>query len=189
MSKKEKKETLKKQDRNNVKLSLEKEFELREKRLNLVYKVLYVAAAIWISVFNILMKRNVETMIVSCGLVSMVTVFIGAILRYVSAELRCLKIYQVDSDEQQKSVEDRYQEIWTILAISACASAMLMLLGSALLEYITTDMIMWGMLILGVLLYLTRLFKSRYIQEKRVFFNGIIITVMCFGFFTGCCIV
>ena len=101
-------------DNNKEKLELKEEFELREKRVNLMYKVLYVAAAIWISLMNFVAKKQVDASSASIFvfLLSLITAISVEILQYAFFELRCMKIKERASEEMSEKAEKLYDNIW-----------------------------------------------------------------------------
>lgn len=69
------------------------EFELREKRLKLVYKILYVGVALWAALFVAYATTEKTVLPLYCGFLSALTAAILNILYYIFGELRCMKIY------------------------------------------------------------------------------------------------
>ena len=66
------------------------EFELREKRLKLVYKILYVAVALWAALFVSYATTEKSALPLYCGFLSALTAAILNILYYIFGELRCM---------------------------------------------------------------------------------------------------
>ena len=84
-----------------TKMSLEKEFELREKSLKLTYKIFYVVAAGWAGLLLLYIKSaKVERMICS-GMLAILTTLLFSILSFVFHEFRCLNIFK-DTDDEKK---------------------------------------------------------------------------------------
>lgn len=82
-------------------LSKAEYFELREKRLKLVYKILYAVVSIWIAIFLSLSQSDLkitEVPIYSFALASSSMVIIQ-IFKYAIMEFRCMKIVGQLSDE------------------------------------------------------------------------------------------
>lgn len=118
--------------RNNddKKLSRAEYFELREKRLKLVYKILYVVAAIWIAFFLILSQgdlKNTEIPMYAFALATSSMVIIQ-IFKYAIMEFRCMKIVGQLSDELINQTEFRYENIWMSfsLILSLCGLALIL---------------------------------------------------------------
>lgn len=108
-------------------LSKSEYFELREKRLKLVYKILYAVVAIWIAIFLSLSQSNLkitEVPIYSFALASSSMVIIQ-IFKYAIMEFRCMKIVGQLSEGLINQAEFRYENIWTSfsLILSLCGLA------------------------------------------------------------------
>lgn len=89
-------------------------FELREKRLKLVYKILYVVAAIWIAIFLGISQidlKNSEIPIYAF-LLSVSSMVIIQIIKYAIMEFRCMKIVGQLNEELMNQTESRYENIW-----------------------------------------------------------------------------
>ena len=102
-------------------------FELREKRLKLVYKILYVIVAIWIAILicvsqTILKKEEIP---IYAFLLSASSMVIIQIIKYAIMEFRCMKIIGPINDEIMKQTEIRYDNIWASfpLILSLCGFA------------------------------------------------------------------
>lgn len=104
-------------------------FELREKRLKLVYKILYVVVAIWIALLLSITQTALEktTIPVYSFLLAASSMVIIQIIKYAIMEFRCMKIIGHLSEELMKQTEDRYENIWVSfsLILSLCGIALL----------------------------------------------------------------
>ena len=89
-------------------------FELREKRLKLVYKILYVVVAIWIALLLSITQTALEktTIPVYSFLLAASSMVIIQIIKYAIMEFRCMKIIGHLSEALMKQTEDRYENIW-----------------------------------------------------------------------------
>ena len=83
------------------------EFELREKRLKLVYKILYVAVALWAALFVAYATTEKPVLPLYCGFLSALTAAILNILYYIFGELRCMKIYAPAADESKVEADSK----------------------------------------------------------------------------------
>lgn len=86
-------------------LPIKEEFELREKRLKLVYKILYVAAALWgivflayVSEFSSNPEQLLKTAPLYCFLHALSSVVVLSIVSYAFRELQCMKISQKSTE-------------------------------------------------------------------------------------------
>jgi hypothetical protein len=120
-------------NRNNYKkqynnLSTKDEFDLRERRLKLVYKVLYVAAALWAVIILSLTKEQITTGVVPfySFLLSSSSVFIIRIIKYALTELRCMRIADKSSNDLKDEAETSYSYIWSLFGLSLVVSGIIL---------------------------------------------------------------
>lgn len=103
-------------------------FELREKRLKLVYKILYVVVAIWIAILLIISQNTVEKSAVPmyAFMLSASSMVIIQIIKYAIMEFRCMKIIGKVNKDLTEQTEERYESIWTSfsLILSLCGIAL-----------------------------------------------------------------
>lgn len=108
------------------------EFELREKRLKLVYKILYVAVALWAALFVAYATTEKTVLPLYCGFLSALTAAILNILYYIFGELRCMKIYTPAADESKVEADSKFVEIWNSFGLGVSISALLTLIHTSL---------------------------------------------------------
>ena len=104
------------------------EFELREKRLKLVYKILYVAVALWAALFVAYATTEKPVLPLYCGFLSALTAAILNILYYIFGELRCMKIYAPAADESKVEADSKFVEIWNSFGLGVSIAALLTLI-------------------------------------------------------------
>lgn len=105
---------------NNKKIDREKDFELRERRLKLVYKILYILVAAWAVLFIMFMKTDVKTesdMAAYCFLLAVISLYLVMIIKFIIRELSCLKIGSEVSNEEKEQTELAYRNIWNNLLV------------------------------------------------------------------------
>ena len=107
------------------------EFELREKRLKLVYKILYVGVALWAALFVAYATTEKTVLPLYCGFLSALTAAILNILYYIFGELRCMKIYTPAADESKVEADSKFAEIWSTFGLGVIISALLALLHTS----------------------------------------------------------
>ena len=100
------------------------ELELREKRLKLVYKILYVAVALWAALFVAYATTEKTVLPLYCGFLSALTAAILNILYYIFGELRCMKIYTPAADESKVEADSKFVEIWNSFGLGVSISAL-----------------------------------------------------------------
>ena len=99
-------------------------FELREKRLKLVYKILYVVVAIWLAVLLNISQNMFEKAAIPmyAFILSASSMIIIQIIKYIILELRCMRIIGEVDEEVMKQTENRYDNKWRLfpLILSLC---------------------------------------------------------------------
>lgn len=96
-------------------VSIKDEFELREKRLKLVYKILYVVVAVWVASFVSMATVKTDEKIVLpmySFLLSVSCVYIIAIVKYALSEFACMRIEGKASDYERRTADTSYVNIW-----------------------------------------------------------------------------
>ena len=106
------------------------EFELREKRLKLVYKILYAAVALWAALFVAYTSAGNNVFPLYCGFLSALTAAILNIIYYIFGELRCMKIYTPAADESKVEADSKFVEIWSTFGLGVIIATLLALLLS-----------------------------------------------------------
>ena len=80
---------------------IQQEFDLREKRLKLVYKILYlVAIASFMKI-----ETHTESSAGYCGLLTITSIYLAAIVKYILKELSCMKITEYIPEEERKKLK------------------------------------------------------------------------------------
>ena len=112
-------------------MSLKDEFDLRDKRLKLVYKILYVLAALWLSLFISLTTITLDSKIspVYCFFMAVLSLYIINIVKYSMQELSCMRINKKPSEQEKENADMFYTDIWRNSAIIAVTAAMAMFIS------------------------------------------------------------
>jgi len=134
----------------NDKLELREEFELREKRLALVYKLLYVFAAIWASILLAYASNPHETAPLFCGLLATLATAITNIIFFIFSELRCLGITAIVDNEIKYIADEKYLSIWDTFGLSLFVS-MLLTWVNMMFPQIFTQVLIAVVLTVGVI--------------------------------------
>lgn len=119
-------------------------FELREKRLKLVYRILYVAVALWIAALLCLDKNTltIETVPFYAAILSITSLVIINIIKYALMEFRCMKVYGGFDEEMLKQTEEKYDGIWNSFGIILSGTAMLVFIHMFFLIKLDKDILM-----------------------------------------------
>lgn len=156
------------------------EFELREKRLKLVYKILYVAVALWAALFVAYTTTEKSVLPLYCGFLSALTAAILNILYYIFGELRCMKICTPPSEECKEDADRKFMEIWDTFAISVFVVVALSLLNALFPAFISAVLIGVTIVVMSILLAVNTL----YIKGKaNLIIRNASTPVLCYAFF------
>lgn len=97
---------------------IKEEFELREKRLNMIYKVLYLVAAIWTVLLISYTSNPVSAAPIYCGLLATLTTVIANIIFYAFSEFRCFTITKRSKDKnedinfEREVADEKFLNVW-----------------------------------------------------------------------------
>jgi hypothetical protein len=156
------------------------EFELREKRLKLVYKILYVAVALWAALFVSYTTTEKSALPLYCGFLSALTAAILNILYYIFGELRCMKIYAPAADESKVEADSKFVEIWNSFGLGVSISALLTLIHTSYPAIINIVSV-W--IVVGVTAVLLAI-NSWFIKGKaNPIIRNMTTSVLCYAFF------
>lgn len=108
-------------------------FELREKRLKLVYRILYAVVAIWIAVLSCIATQTMtlQTAPMYAFLLSASSLVIINIVKYAMMEFRCMKVSGKIDDKLIEQTEERYDYIWKSFSLILALDALPMLVNLA----------------------------------------------------------
>lgn len=120
-------------------------FELREKRLKLVYKILYVIVAIWIatvlefsSTDFVASVAPVYTFLLSCS-----SIFIIQIVKYALMEFQCMKVIGNIDEIILTQAEKRYDNIWKTFSLTLSLNALIMIFHINCPIVFSPNVLMW----------------------------------------------
>ena len=155
-------------------------FELREKRLRLVYKVLYAIVAIWvasiISIGGQDMTRDAAPIFAFLLAVSSLITII--MIRYCIIEFRCMRVIGKIDETLMEQTEERYDRIWRSFAPILSVSAFLMFL-MVMFPWFMTDSVLlpvfgactvYFLIVSNIRMYLNVTQKNARINS---FFDGV----------------
>ena len=128
-------------------------FELREKRLKLVYKILYVVVAIWIAtILGISGTDLVENIApVYVFLLSSSSLFIIQIVKYALMEFQCMKVIGNIDDSVLMQTEKRYDNIWKSFSLTLSLNALIMIIHIKFPIVFSPNVLMW--IFIGCIVY------------------------------------
>ena len=156
------------------------EFELREKRLKLVYKILYVAVALWATLFVSYTTTEKSALPLYCGFLSALTAAILNIIYYIFGELRCMKIYAPAADESKVEADSKFVEIWNTFGLGVIISTLLALLHTSFPAVINIASIWIVVVITTVLLVANDILIK---GKANLIIRNMATPVLCYAFF------
>ena len=156
------------------------EFELREKRLKLVYKILYVGVALWAALFVAYTSAGNNAFPLYCGFLSALTAAILNILYYIFGELRCMKIYTPAADESKVEADSKFVEIWNTFGLGVIISTLLALLHTSFPAIINIASIWIVVVITTVLLVANDILIK---GKANLIIRNMTTPVLCYAFF------
>lgn len=179
------------------KLSRTDYFDLREKRLKLVYKILYVVAAIWIAIFISITQSNIKTpeVPIYAFALSASSMVIIQIIKYATMELRCMKITDSLNDELKNQTESRYDNIWTSFSLILQICGIILIFHFMFVEKLSAQIFfciffvcMLYFIIISLLKTVKRNFKDTTI--KRIDIIGTVIgSVAAYSLVAAACLI
>ena len=103
--------------------------EFREKRINIVFKMLYVFAiacgALFLNIEPQFKQGVTDIYLVSCAFLSFTASVLIFILLYIVNEMKCLKSYKSVEISQKEKADNSYSKIFTGLGVSGISVALL----------------------------------------------------------------
>lgn len=179
------------------KLSRSDYFDLREKKLKLVYKILYVVAAIWIAVFIGMTQSNIkitEVPIYAFAL-SASSMVIIQIIKYAIMEFRCMKITDPLNDELKNQTESCYDNIWTSFSLILPICGIILIFHFKFVEKLSAQIFfciffacMLYFIIISSLKTVKRNFKDTTIKRSDII-GTVIGSVAAYSLFAAACLI
>ena len=123
------------------KLGKSEYFELREKRLKLVYRILYVIVAIWVATLISIgtQEMTVDIAPMYAFLLAASSLLIINIIKYSLMEFRCMKVVGNIEESLLKQTEERYDNIWKSFSVILSLNALFMLLHMSFSSVFNTE--------------------------------------------------
>ncbi len=154
------------------KLSKNDYFELREKRLKLVYKILYVVIAVWIASILGINGEGITKGIAPAYtfLLSVTSLFSVKIIKYALMEFRCMKVIGTIDESLLKQTEERYDNIWKSFSAILSFSGLLLFLQMRF-PTVLNEVVFMGVFSVCTLYFavlsVVELFKSKF-SDKTI---------------------
>lgn len=162
-------------------MEIDKEFDLRERRLKLVYTILYVLAALWAALFISYGNTNDSAAPVYCGLLAAITTSILNILYFIVGEFRCLRIHKKVDDETRNEADCKFLEIWNTYGLSICMSLLLTMLNLSIQNAINNATVSVAIIIATILLYVNAMLVKN--SKVKTAIRNLVTPIVCYAFF------
>lgn len=164
------------------KMSKPEYFDLRERRLKLVYKILYVVVAIWIAILLSISQNTLEKSVIPvyAFMLSASSMIIIQVIKYAILEFRCMKIIGHLSDDLIRQTENRYENIWISfsLILSLCGLALFFHYKFVELASINVFMAIFSVCIgYYTVVSIVKLFKNDYSNKTVSILDGVGIVI------------
>ena len=120
-------------------------FDLREKRLKLVYRILYVIVAIWIATLVSISTQEMTKEIAPmyAFLLAASSLIIINIIKYALMEFRCMKVIGSIDKSLLNQTEERYDNIWKSFSLILSFCALIMFIHIQNKNTFSQDVFIW----------------------------------------------
>ena len=154
------------------KLGKSEYFELREKRLKLVYRILYAIVAIWIATLVSISAQEMTEEIAPMYtfLLATSSLLIINIVKYALMEFRCMKVSGNIEESLLKQTEERYDTIWRSFSLILLLCALFMFIHIQYPNVFSKNIFVWLMAICIIYFFLISIvgtFKKE-INDKAI---------------------
>lgn len=172
--------------KNENALTLEEEFDLRERRLKLIYKILYVVAVGLGVIFVSYAEQPTRNSPIYCGILAVLVSFLVNLLSFIFSEFRCIKICGKTDNETKNNAEQNFSCIWNSLAKSALVSLILTIVNILLIQYTSLPISEWFVafpigIALGILSIVCFFYKGN--NKAKEITKSISIPIICYCMF------
>lgn len=168
----------------------DRETDIREKRIGIVFKVIYVIAAFFAALFtslsNIRKDGLTDVYILEAACTGFLLCLLVYMLVYIFNELKCLKLRkEAISSWQYEKTEDSYSFVFTYFTLGSIISALLAITIGACKEYLTKDFVAIVITLCAILASVTGNMMPRRFYKVCSIISSALWTVVSNGIFTG----
>ena len=148
--------------------------------MKLVYKIFYVAVALWAALFVAYASAEKNILPLYCGFLSALTTAILNIIYYIFGELRCMKICTPPPKECKEDADRKFMEILDTFTISVFVVIALSLLNALFPAVISAVLIGVTIVVMSILLAVNAI----YVKGKaNLIIRNASTPVLCYAFF------
>lgn len=150
------------------KLTIQEEFDLRERRIKLMYPILYAAAVIWVALIVLLGNGtiNEDTIPIFCSIMTVDTLTILEIVKYVFSEFRCLKIKEEVSDNLKIGTDKLYDNVWIMFVINSVLSFLFLVIHLEHKDFLTIQRFTVLFIYSYIIFVISFFLGIKFIKEK-----------------------
>ena len=167
-----------------------RETDIREKRIGIVFKVIYVIAAFFAALFpslsNIREDGLTDVYILEATCTGFLLCLLVYMLVYIFNELKCLKLKQeAISAFQYTRTEDSYAFVFTYFTLGRIISALLVMAAVAFKEHLTNDIVAIVVASCVILASVTEVTMSKRFEKGCRILCSALWTIVTSGVFIG----
>ncbi len=174
------------------------EFELRERRLKLIYKILYLFAAVFLIIFLKATKILDENFSEAKNAIPLYSFFLSFlsislmyIIYYIFSELKCMKINESIKAEDKQQADKDFENIGIVLSISLLFSIILFSSETCKtifkVNFILMLLVELSIIIIAIAYFLFKFKKGKNEKAKKKYSLSIIViisTILAYLIFT-----
>lgn len=146
-----------------------KTVEIREKRIGIIFKIIYVFAIFFATIFfdmSMIFKDGLnEIYIVETCIISFLLIVMLYMVFYIINEMKCLKInYESLPDDRKKSTEESYEKIFSSLKYVGIFAFVFTIIAFILKNYITLEFLRWTFIITLFIRFIISILKYKVLH-------------------------
>lgn len=168
----------------------DRETDIREKRIGIVFKVIYVIAAFFAALFtslsNIRGDGLTDVYILEAACTGFLLCLLVYMLVYIFNELKCLKLKQeAISSLQYKKTEDSYSFVFTYFTLGSIISVLFTITIGACKEYLTKDIVAIVVTMCAIMASVIGNVMSKRFEKGCRILSSALWTMVAAGIFVG----
>lgn len=168
----------------------DRETDIREKRIGIVFKVIYVIAAFFAALFtslsNIRGDGLTDVYILEAACTGFLLCLLVYMLVYIFNELKCLKLREeAISSWQYEKTEDSYSFVFRYFTWGSIISALFAITIGACKEYLTKDIVAIVITLCAILASVIGSVMSKRFEKGYRILSSALWTIVAVGIFVG----
>ena len=168
----------------------DRETDIREKRIGIVFKVIYVIAAFFAALFTSLSSIRedglTDVYLLEATCTGFLLCLLVYMLVYIFNELKCLKLKQeAISSLQYKKTEDSYSFVFTYFTLGSIISVLFTITIGACKEYLTKDIVAIVVTMCAIMASVIGNVMSKRFEKGCCILSSALWTMVAAGIFVG----